>query len=98
MPAQAVVLPPEVLREAAVHYDQGNGVQQDSKRAYQLYCVAALEGDAVAARRLVDVNLDGLGRAADSAIAAGWLRYAVQHDAASVVTVDTRLVGGRITS
>jgi hypothetical protein len=93
VPAQAVVLTPEVLREAAVHYDQGNGVKQDSKRAYQLYCVAALEGDALAARRLVDIYLDGLGRAADSGIAAGWLRYAVQHDRASVVTVDTRLVG-----
>ena len=79
VPAEAVVLTPEVLRAAAVRYESGTGVKQDTTRAYQLYCVAALEGDAAAARRLADINIEGQGRGADSAIAAGWLHYAAEH-------------------
>jgi TPR repeat protein len=93
VPAQAVVVAPAVLRAAAERYESGTGIRQDKARAFQLYCVAALEGDAAAARRLADVYLEGQGRAADSAIAAGWLRYAIEHDATSAVAVDTRLVG-----
>ena len=94
VPAEAVVLAPEVLRKAAVRYESGTGVRQDNKRAYQLYCVAALEGDAVAAHRLADIYIEGQGRDADSAIAAGWLRYAAEHSAASTVAlVDPRLTG-----
>ncbi len=92
VPAQAVVLSPGILREAAVRYENGTGVKQDDARAYQLYCVAALEGDAAAARRLADIYLEGRGRDVNSAIAAGWLRYAVKNGAAAV---DPRLVGVR---
>jgi hypothetical protein len=93
VPAEAVVLAPEVLREAAVRYESGTGVKQDTTRAYQLYCVAALEGDAAAAHHLADIYIEGQGRDADSAIAAGWLRYAVENGAASAANVDSRLAG-----
>jgi soluble lytic murein transglycosylase-like protein len=93
VPVQAVVLAPEVLREAAVRYESGAGVRQDNARAYQLYCVAALEGDAAAARRLADIYLVGQRRDADRAIAAGWLRYAVENGADSAAAMDTRLAG-----
>jgi len=93
LPVEAMVLSPEVLREAAVRYESGTGVKQDNKRAYQLYCVAALEGDAIAARRLADIYIEGQGREADSAIASGWLRYAVETGSASAVAVDSRLAG-----
>jgi len=94
VPAQAVVLAPEVLRAAAMRYESGTGVKQDTTRAYQLYCVAALEGDAAAARRLADIYVEGQSRGVDSAIAAGWLRYAVEHSAPSaVVLADPRLAG-----
>jgi TPR repeat protein len=93
VPAEAVVLAPEILREAAMRYESGTGVKQDNTRAYQLYCVAALEGDVAAARRLADINVEGLGREANSAIAAGWLRYAVNNGSSSAVAVDSRLVG-----
>jgi len=83
VPAEAVVLTPEVLRAAAVRYESGTGVKQDTTRAYQLYCVAALEGDTAAARRLADINIEGQGRSADSAIAAGWLHYAAEHSEAT---------------
>lgn len=93
LPVGAMVLSPEILREAAVRYESGRGVKQDNKRAYQLYCVAALEGDAVAARRLADIYIEGQGREADSAIASGWLRYAVETGSASADAVDSRLAG-----
>ncbi len=93
VPVGAVVLAPEVLRAAATRYESGTGVKQNYTRAYQLYCAAALEGDAVAARRLSDIYVEGQGREADSAIASGWLHYAVETGSASAVAVDSRLAG-----
>jgi soluble lytic murein transglycosylase-like protein len=93
VPVEAAVLAPEVLREAAMRYESGKGIKQDNTRAFQLYCVAALEGDAAAARHLADIYVEGQGRETDSAIAAGWLRYAVENGATSALALDSRLAG-----
>jgi len=71
--AQAVVLTPEMFRDAAIRYERGLGVEQDQQRAYQLYCVAALRGDTEAAHHLGLMYMNGhAGLAADKSIAAGW--------------------------
>ena len=67
---------PADLREEAARYKSGGGVKQDYKRAYDLYCLAALQGDSEAAYHLGSMHLNGWGWAADSALAAGWFRQA----------------------
>ena len=51
-PAQAVVLTADIFRDAALRYASGQGVEQDSQRAFRLYCIAALHGDAESAPQL----------------------------------------------
>ena len=75
-PASALVPAPADLREEAVRYKNGEGVTQDYDRAYKLYCVAALQGDGEAAYHLGSMHLNGWGREADDALAAGWFRQA----------------------
>lgn len=80
LPAQAVVLTPGIFRDAAVRYEKGLGVDQDQQRAFQLYCVAALRGDAGAARRLGEMYTNGYaGLVADQSIAAGWFIVATEN-------------------
>ena len=76
-PAQAVVLSADIFRDAALRYELGQGVEQDQQRAFRLYCIAALRGDAEAARQLGLMYTHGQsGVNADRSIAAGWFRYA----------------------
>ena len=75
--AQAVVLTPGVFRDAAIRYEKGLAVEQDYQRAYQLYCVAALQGDTEAAHRLGLMHTNShTGLTADRSIAAGWFLLA----------------------
>lgn len=77
---QAVVLTPEIFREAAIRYESGLGVEQDHQRAYQLYCVAVLQGDTEAAHRLGLMHTNGhAGLKADRSIAAGWFLVATEN-------------------
>ena len=76
-PAQAVVLSADIFRDAALRYELGQGVEQDQQRAFRLYCIAALRGDAEAARQLGLMYAHGQSVVnADRSIAAGWFRYA----------------------
>lgn len=75
-PAAALVPAPDALREEAIRYESGEGVIHDYKRAYNLYCLAALEGDSKAAYHLGSMYLNGLGRAVDNVRAAGWFKQA----------------------
>ena len=75
-PASALVPAPDDLRDEAVRYKNGEGVTQDYVRAYELYCLAALQGDGQAAYHLGAMHLNGWGREADDALAAGWFKQA----------------------
>ena len=78
--AQAVVLTPEIFRDAAIRYESGLGVEQDHQRAYQLYCAAALHGDTESAHRLGLMHANGnAGLKADQSIAAGWFLIATEN-------------------
>ena len=81
-PAVANLPAPDALREEAMRHENGDTLEQDFARAYDLYCLAALQGDAAAAYRLGALYLDGLGRVADSARAAGWFKQAAKLGAA----------------
>lgn len=76
VPASALVPPPADLREEAIRYKNGEGVTQDYARAYELYCLAALQGDGEAAYHLGSMQLNGWGVSADDALAAGWFSHA----------------------
>ena len=75
-PAAALVPAPDDLREKGIRHASGEGGTQDHRRAYKLFCLAALEGDSRAAYHLGSMYLKGLGRKADKARAAGWLKQA----------------------
>jgi hypothetical protein len=75
-PASALVPAPDDLREEAFRYKNGEGVTQDYERAYELYCVAALQGDGEAAYHLGAMHMNGWGRMPDDALAAGWFKQA----------------------
>lgn len=78
--AEAVVLTAEMFRDAAARYESGHGVKQDDRRAYRLYCVAALRGDYRAARRLGLMHANGhAGLEGDRSIAAGWFHVARKY-------------------
>lgn len=93
-PAAAQLPEPENLTRQAVDLHRGEGGRQDYFRAFDLYCVAALHGDALAAYGLGNLYLDGLGRTKDEARAAGWFREARKNGHADAGAVlDGRLAG-----
>ena len=78
--ARAVVLTPEIFRDAAIQYERGLAVEQDYQRAYQLYCVAALQGDTEAAHRLGLMYTNShTGLTPDRSVAAGWFLLATKN-------------------
>lgn len=95
-PASALVPAPADLREEAVRYKNGEGVTQDYTRAYELYCVAALQGDGEAAYHLGSMHMNGWGRMPDDALAAGWFRQAEKRGDPSASRMFTALLDGTI--
>ena len=83
VPDSALVPPPADLRDEAIRYKNGEGVSQDYGRAYELYCLAALQGDGEAAYHLGSIHLNGWGRTPDDALAAGWFGFAEKRGDAS---------------
>lgn len=61
----------------AQRFEHGEGVTRDLDRAFRMYCVAALTGDAKAAYQLGWMYANGRGVAVDDARAVGWFRTAV---------------------
>lgn len=66
-------------RELATRLANAEGVPRDLPRAYRLYCMAALSGDAEAMYHLGRMYLDGRGVAHDDALAKDWLQRADRH-------------------
>ena len=95
-PASALVPAPADLREEAVRYKNGEGVTQDYTRAYELYCVAALQGDGEAAYHLGSMHMNGWGRMPDDALAAGWFRHAEKRGDLSASRMFAALLDGTI--
>jgi len=75
----ALALESVTIREEAVRYQYGEGVDRDYTLAYRLYCLAALLGDVEAAYHLGWMYMNGLGLKMDDALAVGWFRLAADH-------------------
>jgi TPR repeat protein len=94
VPASALVPPPADLRDEAIRYKNGEGVSQDYGRAYELYCLAALQGDSEAAYHLGSMHLNGWGRTPDDALAAGWFSHAEKRgDVSATLMLQEHLDG-----
>lgn len=78
-PAPARIKPPTGLTAEAVHFEFGEGVGRDYAMAADLYCRAALSGDADAAYRLGLMYANGRGMMRDDRIATGLFRYAAER-------------------
>ncbi len=75
-PAPARIKPPTGLTAEAVRLEFGEGVGRDYAMAADLYCRAAMSGDADAAYRLGVMYANGRGMIRDDRIATGLFRYA----------------------
>jgi hypothetical protein len=69
----------QALLERGLRYEHGEGVPREPRKAYRLYCLAALQGDPEAMYRLGWLHLHGSGVARDDGIAKDWLLRARQH-------------------
>lgn len=81
-PRLAIAAAPELtraLREQAVSYEHGEGVEKDPERAAMLYCQAARLGDPEAEYALGWMFANGRGIPRDNTIAAGLFRLAAAH-------------------
>jgi soluble lytic murein transglycosylase-like protein len=69
---------PAKLMEWAGRYERGDGVDQDTKKAVQLYCKAAAKGEASAAVQLGQLYAFGRGIYRDRDLAAAWFQQAAK--------------------
>lgn len=78
---QAGTLPisPHKLREYAVHYELGRGVERDYHRARRLYCLAAVMGDRESLSYLGWMHFKGLGDNTSKTVAVGWFKRAAMR-------------------
>lgn len=77
--AEGIVASNQEIRTLAVSYEHGReGVKQDFQQAYQLYCQAALKGDAESAYDLGFMYFNGRGRARDLSVAMHWFKAAAE--------------------
>lgn len=63
----------QALLERGLRYEHGEGEPREPRKAYRLYCLAALQGDAEAMYRLGWLHLHGNGVPRDDGIAKDWL-------------------------
>jgi len=64
--------------ELARRLEGGIGMQADQSKAFDLYCKAAAKGHPVAAYQLANFYLSGKGVPRDEAMAAAWIRRAIE--------------------
>lgn len=69
----------QALLERGQRYEHGEGVPREPRKAYRLYCLAALQGDAEAMYRLGWLHLHGSGVPRNDGIAKDWLLRAQQQ-------------------
>lgn len=68
---------PDALRQLAVNYEHGRAnVKQDYQEAFQLYCQAALKGDAESAYNIGFMYFNGRGKQRDLGLAVRWFTQA----------------------
>jgi len=68
---------PDELRHLAANYEHGReGLKQDYKQAFQMYCQAALHGDSESAYSLGFMYFNGRGMSRDLALAMHWFKQA----------------------
>ncbi len=65
---------PKALRELGTNYELGRKVKRDFRRAYRLYCLAAIKGDAEANYHLGWLYFNGRGIQRDTQKAAYWFK------------------------
>lgn len=78
VPAAQAQVPQRAVdaRDLATRLVHAEGVPRDLPRAYRLYCLAALLGDATAMYHLGEMHLNGRGTERDDSIAKDWLQRA----------------------
>jgi len=68
---------PESIRKVALTFEHGrDGVKQDYRQAFALYCKAAVGGDVDSAYNMGFMYFNGRGRARDLALAMRWFKQA----------------------
>ncbi len=65
---------PKFLRQLGANYELGRGVRRNYRRAYRLYCMAAVKGDAAANYHLGWMYFNGRGIPRDTQKAAYWFK------------------------
>jgi hypothetical protein len=96
LPAVSHAKEPDLLREQATRYEHGLGVERSYAHAYNLYCIAARQGDSAAAYHLGWMHLNGRGMPHSDALAIGWFRLAADRgDAHSRRLLDELLRNGQ---
>jgi len=69
----------EALRQLAMNHEHGrSGVKQDFQQAFQLYCQAALQGDAESAYNMGFMYFNGRGKPRDLSLAVHWFKQAAE--------------------
>lgn len=71
-------LKPEGIRKMALGYEHGRGVRKNYQKAFDLYCQAALKGDAQAAYYLGFMHFNGRGIPKNLAIAMHWFKQSAK--------------------
>ncbi|MGR9051611.1 MAG: lytic transglycosylase domain-containing protein [Gammaproteobacteria bacterium] len=69
---------PADMRKTALAYEHARGVKQDYQKAFELYCQAALSGDAQSAYNLGFMYFNGRGLPRDFALAGHWFGQAAK--------------------
>lgn len=68
---------PESLRKVAINFEHGrDGIKQDYRQAFDLYCKAALQGDVESAYAMGFMYFNGRGMGRDLALAMRWFKQA----------------------
>ena len=70
---------PDEQMQWAMYYEHGEGVEQDYRKAVQLYCKAAHKGHAPAQYQLGWLYANGRGVERDDDLAAAWFRLAAKQ-------------------
>jgi len=79
--------------ELARRFETGIGTETNQTKAFNLYCQAAAKGHPVAAYRLANLYLSGKGVARDQAMAAAWVRRAIELGHAEAKNLMPQLAG-----
>ncbi|PKM36294.1 MAG: lytic transglycosylase, partial [Gammaproteobacteria bacterium HGW-Gammaproteobacteria-10] len=69
---------PSGIRKMAMVYEHGRGVKKNYRKAYELYCKAALMSDVESAYHLGFIHFNGRGVSRNLSVALYWFRLAAK--------------------